>query len=98
MPGSSIRVMNVQWACPSARRCWLGVRRGGHRLADQSGKKGRYLNYHSGIADGATGVGGDEVSAGITEGALMVPPGDVYLDCSYDAGAQGHCAGQGSRH
>jgi hypothetical protein len=56
------------------------------RVTNSSGLKGTYLNYASGTPNGAGG--GNEIPAGTTERVLMVPPGDVYLDCSYNEGAK----------
>jgi hypothetical protein len=56
------------------------------KVTNSSGLKEVYLNFASGPPDGAGG--GNEVPAGTTERVLMVPPGDVYLDCSYNEGAK----------
>ena len=55
-------------------------------VTDRSGRKDTYLNYGSGRVGGPGG--GDAVLARTTERVLMVPPGDVYLGCSYDLGAK----------
>jgi hypothetical protein len=57
-------------------------------VTDQSGLNGTYLNYHHGAADGSAPGGGDPVPAGTTDRVLLVQPGDVYLDCSYNLGAK----------
>jgi len=57
-------------------------------VTDHSGLKGTYLNYRRGAADGSAPGGGDPVPAGTTDRVLLVPPGDVYLDCSYNLGAK----------
>lgn len=56
------------------------------KVSDHSGLSGTYLNYRSGAGDGAGG--GDPVPAGTTDRVLLVPPGDVYLDCSYSLGTK----------
>lgn len=56
------------------------------KVTNSSGLKGTHLNYASGTPNGAGG--GNEVPAGTTERVLMVPPGDVYLDCSNNEGAK----------
>ena len=84
--------------------CWGDVRRvrndhdnqhsGGDRdglhlkVSDHSGLSGTYLNYRSGAADGGAPGGGDPVLVGSTDRVLLVPPGDVYLDCSYSLGTK----------
>ena len=56
------------------------------KVTDHSGLNGTtYLNYRYAEAGLAPG-GGDQVPAGTTDLVLQVPPGDVYLDCSYSLG------------
>jgi len=57
------------------------------KVTDHSGLNGTYLNYRSGAAGAAPG-GGDPVTVGTTDRVLLVPPGDVYLDCSYNLGTK----------
>jgi len=57
------------------------------KVTDHSGLSGTYLNYRSGAAGTAPG-GGDPVPVGTTDRVLRVPPGDVYLDCSYSLGTK----------
>jgi hypothetical protein len=56
------------------------------KVIDRSGAKGVYLNFAAGATDGPGG--GEPVRVGTTERVLPVPPGDVYLDCSFNLGAE----------
>ena len=58
------------------------------KVSDHSGLSGTYLNYRYAAADGGAPGGGDPVPAGTTDRVLLVPPGDVYLDCSYSLGTK----------
>jgi hypothetical protein len=58
------------------------------KVNDHSGLSGTYLNYRTGAADGGAPGGGDPVPLGSTDRVLLVPPGDVYLDCSYSLGTK----------
>lgn len=58
------------------------------KVTDHSGLSGTYLNYRHGAADGSAPGGGDPVPVGTTDRVLLVPPGDVYLDCSYNLGTK----------
>lgn len=58
------------------------------KVTDHSGLNGTYLNYRHGAADGSAPGGGDPVPVGTTDRVLLVPPGDVYLDCSYNLGSK----------
>lgn len=57
------------------------------KVTEHSGLNGTtYLNYRYAAANGPGG--GDQVPAGTTDLVLQVPPGDVYLDCSYSLGTK----------
>ena len=58
------------------------------KVTDTSGLNGAYLNYRYAAADGAAPGGGDPVPVGTRERVLQVPPGDVFLDCSYSLGSK----------
>lgn len=58
------------------------------KVTDHSGLSGTYLNYRYAASDGGAPGGGDPVPVGTTDRVLLVPPGDVYLDCSYNLGAK----------
>jgi len=53
-----------------------------------SGQNEAVLNYRYAAADGASPGGGDLVPVGTSERVLQVPPGDVFLDCSYSQGSK----------
>jgi hypothetical protein len=57
------------------------------KVTAHSGPNGTtYLNYRYGAANGPGG--GDQVPAGTTALVIAVPPGDVYLDCTYGLGSK----------
>lgn len=54
------------------------------KVTDSSGLNGTYLNYLYSAGNRLAPGGGGPVSAGTTDRVLRVPPGVVYLECSYD--------------